>query len=214
MTKKLLISNLKVRLGESEDTAFALAERALRAAGVKGRYKDIRIYKKSIDARNKNDIMFVYTVLASYDCCVSIKPSANVREAQDDDIVFSIGNEPLSAPPCIVGMGPAGMFCALLLAENGYKPVLIDRGDSVRERAATLERFIKSGVLDTESNIQFGAGGAGTFSDGKLTTRINDSRCSYVLLPNSEQVLPYQNRNQHRRTTQMYAHCLSPEHGW
>lgn len=181
MTKKILISNLKVPLGDGEDRAFALAEKALAAAGVKNPNKELRIYKRSIDARNKNDIVLVYTVLASYDCCVRFKPSANVREAQDEDIAVSIGSEPLSAPPCVVGMGPAGMFCALLLAENGYRPVLIDRGDSVNDRVAALDLFIKSGVLDTESNVQFGAGGAGTFSDGKLTTRINDSRCSYVL---------------------------------
>ena len=78
-------------------------------------------------------------------------------------------------------MGPAGLFCALLLAENGYAPVIIDRGDSVADRVKSHDRFMKLGILDTESNIQFGAGGAGTFSDGKLMTRVNDPRISYVL---------------------------------
>ena len=81
----------------------------------------------------------------------------------------------------MVGMGPAGMFCALVLAENGYSPIIIDRGDSIADRTKALEKFISKGQLDVESNIQFGAGGAGTFSDGKLTTRINDSMCNYVL---------------------------------
>jgi uncharacterized FAD-dependent dehydrogenase len=78
-------------------------------------------------------------------------------------------------------MGPAGMFSALILAEQGYNPIIIDRGDNVSDRTKALEKFINSGILDTESNVQFGAGGAGTFSDGKLTTRINDDKCNYVL---------------------------------
>jgi uncharacterized FAD-dependent dehydrogenase len=78
-------------------------------------------------------------------------------------------------------MGPAGLFCALFLVENGYRPILIDRGDSVADRVRAVERFHTFGVLDTDSNVQFGAGGAGTFSDGKLLTRINDPRCAYVL---------------------------------
>jgi uncharacterized FAD-dependent dehydrogenase len=73
------------------------------------------------------------------------------------------------------------MFCALILAENGYRPIIIDRGDCVADRVASVSGFYKDHVLDTESNIQFGAGGAGTFSDGKLLTRINDAKCSYVL---------------------------------
>jgi hypothetical protein len=78
-------------------------------------------------------------------------------------------------------MGPAGLFAALLLAENGYAPILIDRGASVEERVADVAAFRETGRLNTESNIQFGAGGAGTFSDGKLVTRINDARCGFVL---------------------------------
>ena len=78
-------------------------------------------------------------------------------------------------------MGPAGLFSALLLAEHGYAPIIIDRGDCVEKRCAVNADFIENGALDTESNIQFGAGGAGTFSDGKLMTRINDAKISYVL---------------------------------
>ena len=91
------------------------------------------------------------------------------------------GSEPMEKRPVVVGMGPAGMFCALILAENGYAPIVLERGDDVDTRAAAFERFCREGVLDGESNIQFGAGGAGTFSDGKLVTRINDEKCSYVL---------------------------------
>lgn len=181
MTNKLLISNIKIKLGEDESVAIELARKELKRAGVKDRGIDFRIYKKSIDARNKNDIMFVYTVLASSDCCIPARTSSNIKPADDEELKLEFGDEMLPARPCIVGMGPAGMFCALLLAENGYAPVLIDRGDSVADRVRALEKFIQSEVLDTDSNVQFGAGGAGTFSDGKLTTRINDSRCAYVL---------------------------------
>ena len=78
-------------------------------------------------------------------------------------------------------MGPAGLFCALMLAEHGFRPIIIDRGDSVYDRVEALSRFYSDHALDPDSNIQFGAGGAGTFSDGKLLTRINDPKCSYVL---------------------------------
>ena len=92
-----------------------------------------------------------------------------------------IGIETLEGRPLIVGTGPAGLFSALLLAENGYSPILLERGGSVRERKAAVEKFKNKIILDTNCNIQFGAGGAGTFSDGKLITRINDSLTSYVL---------------------------------
>jgi len=98
-----------------------------------------------------------------------------------ESLEVRFGCETMQARPLVVGMGPAGMFCALILAENGYKPIIIDRGDSVADRVASLERFYSEHILDTESNIQFGAGGAGTFSDGKLLTRINDPKCAYVL---------------------------------
>ena len=103
------------------------------------------------------------------------------RLIAEPDVSVKYGSERLSARPVVVGFGPAGMFAALLLAENGYLPIIIDRGDSVEDRSKAYERFCKHGILDTESNIQFGAGGAGTFSDGKLLTRINDPKINYVL---------------------------------
>ena len=112
---------------------------------------------------------------------IDIAQNVNIRVFEDTNIEFEYGAEPLYNRPLVVGMGPAGMFCALVLAENGYCPIIIDRGDSVKDRIQALEKFVETGELDTESNIQFGAGGAGTFSDGKLTTRINDKICNYVL---------------------------------
>ncbi len=91
------------------------------------------------------------------------------------------GSEPLKRQPIVVGAGPAGIFCALRLAAAGFKPVLLDRGREVRRRIKDIARFWTGGGFDPDSNVQFGEGGAGTFSDGKLTTRINDPRTDEVL---------------------------------
>lgn len=91
------------------------------------------------------------------------------------------GEEPLSARPVVVGFGPAGIFASLMLAEYGYRPLVLERGAPIDKRQDDVEKFYREGVLDVCSNIQFGAGGAGTFSDGKLTTRIGDKRCRRVL---------------------------------
>ncbi len=91
------------------------------------------------------------------------------------------GKEPLAGRPVIVGFGPAGMFAGLLLARMGYRPLIAERGACVEERAAAVARFWHTGMLDPDTNVQFGEGGAGTFSDGKLTTRIGDPLCEEVL---------------------------------
>lgn len=141
------------------------------------------IYKKSVDARRRDKITVVYSVALS----VASKPSAELLEKNgisliaDTEIDTVKGEKELSGRPVVVGNGPCGMFCALLLAENGYRPIVIERGDPVEKRTKAVDSFYKTAKLDTESNIQYGAGGAGTFSDGKLVTRINDSRCRYVL---------------------------------
>ena len=91
------------------------------------------------------------------------------------------GSLKLAHAPVIVGAGPAGLFAALLLAENGYQPLLLERGGPIEERVKAVEQFWQSGALDPQSNVQFGEGGAGTFSDGKLTTQIRDPRIFQVL---------------------------------
>ncbi len=146
--------------------------------------KDKGIFRRSVDTRHKT-ITAVYSVsvmteldinpekLAALDCAV-------LEEGDPMEGLVS-GTEMPNGRPIVVGFGPCGMFAALLLAEKGYAPIVIERGSSVLRRASEVAEFFKTGVLDTESNIQFGAGGAGTFSDGKLVTRINDKRCRYVL---------------------------------
>lgn len=178
---KLLINNIKIRLQDDESLAISYAKNTISKQGLKSRDFVFSIFKRSIDARDKNNILLVYSILATCEYDVSITPDRNVRLLEDDALKIEYGVDLLEERPVVIGMGPAGMFCSLLLAENGYRPIIMDRGDNVTNRTKALEEFVKTGKLDLESNVQFGAGGAGTFSDGKLTTRINDSRCSYVL---------------------------------
>jgi uncharacterized FAD-dependent dehydrogenase len=142
-----------------------------------------RIYKKSVDARRRDRISVVYSVAFELDGYpdeeLLKKEGISIIAEPDTSVVY--GEKPLCERPVVVGNGPAGMFCALLLAENGYAPIVIEKGDPVDERVQSVDTFYRTRKLDTESNIQYGAGGAGTFSDGKLVTRINDPLCRYVL---------------------------------
>jgi len=101
--------------------------------------------------------------------------------AKETDITIEYGEEKRRGDIIVTGFGPCGIFCALMLAESGYRPIVIERGGSVEERQRANSLFLQSGLLNTECNILFGAGGAGTFSDGKLITRINHPASSYVL---------------------------------
>ena len=185
-TTKLLIERIRTSIDSSDEMIVNKAKEKMKRAGIHTSTLHFRLYKKSIDARNRQDIRFECAVLAegelserALDQKVLARADARVLHEEEPNLVF--GKDPISAAPVVVGMGPAGLFAALLLAQNGYAPILIDRGGSVAERTADVERFRNAGVLNTESNVQFGAGGAGTFSDGKLITRINDPLCNYVL---------------------------------
>ena len=180
-----LVSDIKLKFDAPEGEVVHIAKMRMKrlCGNVTGLH--FRLYKKSLDARKKPDIFQVCSVLVtateplSFDAARFL--AAGVRPFVAAQMSLTRGTELLAAPPLVVGMGPAGLFSALLLAEQGYKPVIIDRGDDVSARAAATEAFRLYGVLDTESNIQFGAGGAGTFSDGKLVTRVGDPLCDYVL---------------------------------
>ena len=180
-----VISGISLTPDTDEREACVIAANELKRAGISPARIRFSIYKKSVDARKKNDVRLVYSVAARFDSSQCVKaPSSKkykITELVCGDIDIKYGAQASQYPPLVVGMGPAGLFCALLLAENGYEPIIIDRGDSVSERTEKYEEFIRFGMLDTESNIQFGAGGAGTFSDGKLLTRINDPKIGYVL---------------------------------
>ena len=181
----VLINNIKLPVNASPREAFSVAKGVLRKAGLLSFARDYSIYRRSVDARRKPDIYFVYSVAVKGDF-PNIDPDRHRRLGISLQNTVSLditekGNSPLAAPPIIVGAGPAGLFAALILAEKGYSPIILERGGSVSERVEAVRRFELTHILDTDTNIQFGAGGAGTFSDGKLVTRINDPYTSYVL---------------------------------
>jgi uncharacterized FAD-dependent dehydrogenase len=141
--------------------------------------RNLEIVKKSIDARKKPEIFYVFSVRIWTDSFP--KKLLNNRDVTvlKDVKKYSFeenGEEILSNRPVIVGFGPAGMFCALMLAEYGYKPMVLERGMQVDKRIECIEEFWKNGILNPDSNVQFGEGGAGTFSDGKLNTSVSDKQ--------------------------------------
>lgn len=180
-----ILGGISLSPDAAPEEACRIAASEMKRAGISPARLDFNICKYSVDARKKKDVKLVYSVaVRSKDgdnLRALTKCRYNVSNLYDKELSLSRGSERVSAPPLVVGMGPAGLFCALLLAENGYAPVIIDRGDAVAERVLAHKRFKELGILDGESNIQFGAGGAGTFSDGKLLTRVNDPRVAYVL---------------------------------
>ena len=181
----LILSGISLSPDAEETEACAIAAKELKRAGYDPARLRLAVSKRSVDARKKGDVRLVYSVAVRRKDGGSMELPKRCRYTAallyDRSLDISYGEEKSAYPPLVVGMGPAGLFCALLLAENGYAPIIIDRGDCIEDRVNAHKRFVETGALDTESNIQFGAGGAGTFSDGKLLTRINDPRISYVL---------------------------------
>ena len=177
------INNIHLSLDEDEKLLKHRVCKKLKISD--NEIKELNIIKRSLDARKKNDIKINY--------CVDVicnKEKKILSRIHDKDVKHEIieereplerGNEELVSRPVVVGFGPAGIFAALTLAREGYKPVVYERGEDVDNRTETVENFWKTGKLNLESNVQFGEGGAGAFSDGKLTTRIKDHRCAFVL---------------------------------
>ncbi|OPJ61411.1 NAD(P)/FAD-dependent oxidoreductase [Clostridium oryzae] len=177
------INNIKLNLDEDIDEIKHKAAKKLRLS-----IKDIgnvKILKESLDARRKDNIYFNYAVEVECNDSEKIVSKLKDKDIMSFEGTFKENVQPgkvkLNHRPIIIGMGPAGMFAGLVLAEYGYKPIIFERGGQVEERTKSIEHFWSSGELDVNSNVQFGEGGAGTFSDGKLTTRIKDPRCDYVL---------------------------------
>ncbi len=179
-----LIHSVALPFTAAAEEAIAVARRQMHKAGLPPASYTYRIYRRSVDARKRDLIRFVYSVAVSGDFSVkdaACMERAGYRPLADSDPVLTIGHEPLDERPVVVGTGPAGLFCALLLAEQGYRPLVLERGGTVEERVRATARFKRERVLDPDNNIQFGAGGAGTFSDGKLVTRINHPWNGYLL---------------------------------
>ncbi|WP_261176727.1 FAD-binding protein [Anaerobacillus sp. CMMVII] len=176
----LRISNIKLRADfDPSKEQELLVKKIQKVLKVKqDKILSFSISKKSIDAREKHNVQLVYSVDV---------------EVKNEKLYLGINNvssfEPLEyvikktkkiTRPVVVGSGPAGLFCALVLAEHGLNPIVVEQGMDVDKRKVAVERFWKYGELDTNSNVQFGEGGAGTFSDGKLTTGIKNTRIPKV----------------------------------
>ncbi len=180
---KVKINNVRVSLLRETTLEQAVCRKSGLNPSVLG---GMRVLRKAVDARKKNDICLNYHVLVDAD--ISGKQAKRLfmdrditryEEAPREELV--LGTLPMNAPPVVIGAGPAGLLAALQLAERGYAPLLLERGKPVAQRVADVQRFWQTGAFDPASNVQFGEGGAGTFSDGKLTTRVSDPVMAEIL---------------------------------
>ena len=178
----LKISQIKLPLTADENDLRRAASKALRLD--ENRIRSLRITKKAVDSRKKDNIFFVYNVEVDVD---GDEQAVLRRCGSDVDVVKPFNFTPPEMRrtsellPVIVGFGPAGMFAGLVLARAGLKPLIIERGSHIEDRQKDVLSFWSSRRLNPESNVQFGEGGAGTFSDGKLTTGIKDPLCRIVI---------------------------------
>ena len=175
------IGQLKLKTGHTKAELEKKLANVLGIAAEEIQYYEIR--KQSLDARKKPELYYVYTVDVTLqhqkkEQKILKRHGKNgaITEAKEETYRFPVNPSasPIPERPVIVGSGPAGLFCAYLLAKHGYRPILIERGAMVEERKKDVEEFWKTGVLNPSSNVQFGEGGAGTFSDGKLNTLVKD----------------------------------------
>lgn len=168
-----------VKLSPDAD-ASEIRQKALSVIGKKeSQIENFRIVRQSVDARKKQ-VQLVYSVELSVKDGTTLPDHPNVRILPAEEKSAPLQSH-LKGRPVIVGTGPCGLFCALTLARAGAAPIILERGARVDDRAKRVEQYWQGGALDINSNVQFGEGGAGTFSDGKLTTRIGDSRAKQVL---------------------------------
>jgi len=176
------ISGIKLHYGEEKEL---LLKRACHVCRIEPKsVVSWKIFKQSLDVRKKEDIFYIYAIdieVKNEEHILSRIHDKNVSKA-----VYAVYNVPAVEKmpvkrPIVIGFGPAGIFAALILARAGMKPIVFERGKNVEGRMADVEKMRQYGILNTSSNVQFGEGGAGTFSDGKLTTRIKDPRCAFIL---------------------------------
>ena len=177
------INNIRLPIDYDESTIKKKISKELRIE--EKSIEKFSLFRRSIDARKKNDIHFNATI----DVCLTTNENKAVSKAKSKNINLAKPYEyvlpeckKLNQRPVVVGFGPAGMFAGLILAMAGAKPIIIEQGSECDQRIKDIENFIKTGVLNTSSNIQFGEGGAGTFSDGKLNTGTKDIRARKVLI--------------------------------
>ena len=180
----LLIKNVLLPLTAEESSLQQLAARAL--AMPQSCIHAMRVVRISTDARKKDEIVQLYSLRVEMDAADEVrvlkKSRPNIDRAAEEKLPEpEFGDTTMEAPPVVIGMGPAGLFAAYTLAKYGYKPVLIERGRPTQQRSEDVEAFCGGAALNPESNVMFGEGGAGAFSDGKLMTRIKDPRAFSVL---------------------------------
>lgn len=149
---------------------------------LKDNIKEIIVCKESIDARDKNNIFLVYNLIIELKKELSnIKYDKYIEEYKDKDLDIKYPKYSDTDRPIIVGFGPASMFSALYLSRCGAKPIIVERGSKIDERISDVEKFLKTKIINKDSNVQFGEGGAGTFSDGKLTTSLNSPLIKFII---------------------------------
>ncbi len=173
-----VVSNILLPFGESAEPAFRIACKTLGigAADV----QSWSVHKMSHDLR-RGGLRSVWSIELGVADDFTPPRAADIRAVAPAVMPSPRGRDGLTGPPVVIGFGPAGLFSALILAENGYHPLVLERGGAIDERDRAVDRFFGGGELDKDTNIQFGEGGAGAYSDGKLTTRIGDARCALVL---------------------------------
>ncbi len=178
------ITQLKLNLGHSKEDLEKKVCKLLQIPPAK--LYEIDILKRSLDAR-KTPIMYNYQLAVFADGEEKIVKKLKNKDVTIGSLVKyrfpNMGEEALNKRPVIIGAGPAGLFCTYMLAKAGFQPILLERGETVEERQKKVDHFWETGELDTQSNVQFGEGGAGTFSDGKLNTLVKDNhgRSRFVL---------------------------------
>ncbi len=173
----LRITNIKMNINHTEDELYSKIAKVLKTN--KKNIKKLTLMKKSIDARKKSEIFFTYTVNVVVDNEEKYINNKNIIKVVEEK--YTVDKIKSNDRPIVVGSGPAGLFCGLILAKSGLNPIILERGSDVDKRLEDIEKFKQTRELNVDSNIQFGEGGAGTFSDGKLTTGINDKRIREVL---------------------------------
>lgn len=176
------LTNIKLSASADKTALLSAAAELLKIPAES--IRSLEILKRSVDARRKANVCYIYSVALTTDdedALLKLHDDSRISLYSPEQYSFPFSKLNTDCAPVIIGMGPAGLFSALCLAEAGIKCIILERGRPVEKRTTDVETFWRTGKLNTTSNVQFGEGGAGTFSDGKLTTGLNNSRTNYIL---------------------------------